>query len=105
MAKKRTTLTVDEEVLRAVKARAVRTGRDQSGVIEEVLRRALGFELLDRTGARNDLTETEAMDLALEAQWAVSALSQHLSSAGQEGRAGPPSRGPAGSRRVPGECV
>lgn len=68
MAKTRTTLTIDEELLRAVKVRAARTGRGDSEVIEDAIRKALGFELLDRLWARNDLDEQEATDLAVEAQ-------------------------------------
>lgn len=71
MAKVRTTLTVDGDVLRAVKLRAARTGKGDSEVIEESLRRDLGLELLDRLWGRNDLTETEADALALEAQHAT----------------------------------
>lgn len=70
MAKVRTTLTVDEEVLRSVKVRAARTGKGDSEVIEDALRRDLGLDLLDRLWERNDLSEDEAMDLALEAQHA-----------------------------------
>lgn len=68
MSKTRTTLTIDEEVLRAVKVRAARTGKGESEVIEEAVRRDLGLHLMERLWARNDLTEDEAMDLALEAQ-------------------------------------
>jgi len=68
MPKTRTTLTVDEAVLRAVKVRAARTGKGDSEVIEEALRRELGLEHLDRLWARNDLPEDEALDLAVEAQ-------------------------------------
>lgn len=68
MSKTRTTLTIDEEVLRAVKVRAARTGKGESEVIEEAVRRDLGLDLMERLWARNDLTEDEAMDLALEAQ-------------------------------------
>ena len=71
MTKTRTTLTIDEEVLRAVKVRAARTGKGESEVIEEAVRKDLGFDLLDRLWARNDLTEDEAMALALEAQQAA----------------------------------
>ena len=71
MARTRTTLTIDEEVLRAVKVRAARTGKGDSEVIEEVLRRELGFDVLDRLWARNDMDEDEAMELALEAQHAT----------------------------------
>jgi hypothetical protein len=48
MSKVRTTLTIDEEVLRAVKVRAARTGKGDSEVIEEALRRDLGMTLLER---------------------------------------------------------
>jgi hypothetical protein len=68
MAKVRTTITIDEEVLRAVKVRAARTGQGDGQVIEEALRRALGLDLLDRLWQRNDLPEDEATSLAVEAQ-------------------------------------
>ena len=68
MAKTRTTLTVDEEILRAVKVRAARSGKGESQVIEEALRRDLGFDLLDEIWAHNDMGEDAAMALALEAQ-------------------------------------
>jgi hypothetical protein len=68
MAKVRTTLTIDEDLLRAVKVRAARTGKGDSAVIEEALRRQLGFDLLDGIWRSGDLTEDEAMDLAVEAQ-------------------------------------
>ncbi len=67
MTKTRTTLTIDEEVLRAVKVRAARTGKGESEVIEEAVRRDLGLDLLDRLWARNDIAEDDAMDLAKEA--------------------------------------
>lgn len=71
MTKTRTTLTIDEEVLRAVKVRAARTGKGESEVIEEAVRRDLGLDLMERLWARNDMPEEEAMKLALEAQQAA----------------------------------
>ncbi len=68
MAKTRTTLTVEDEVLRAVKVRAARTGKGESEVIEEALRRDLGLELLDRIWAHGTMSEDDAMTLAIEAQ-------------------------------------
>jgi len=68
MGKVRTTLTVDEAVLRAVKVRAARVGKGDSEVIEEALRRELGLDLLDRLWRQNDLSEEEATALAVEAQ-------------------------------------
>jgi hypothetical protein len=71
MTRVRTTLTIDSDVLRAVKVRAARSGRGDSEIIEEAVRRDLGLDLLERTWARNDLTEPDAEALALEAQHAV----------------------------------
>ncbi len=68
MAKVRTTLTIDDEVLRAVKVRGARTGKGDSEVIEEALRRELGFDLLDRLWTRDDVGERQALELAVEAQ-------------------------------------
>jgi hypothetical protein len=67
----RTTLTIDEEVLRAVKVQGARTGRGDSEVIEEALRRELGFEMLDRLWQKNDLGDDEALELGVEAQHAT----------------------------------
>jgi hypothetical protein len=68
MSKTRTTLTIEEDVLRAVKVRAARTGKGESEVIEEAVRRDLGLDLMERLWSRNDMSEDEAMKLALEAQ-------------------------------------
>ena len=68
MTKVRTTVTLDDAVLRAVKVRAARTGKRDSEVIEEALRRELGLDLLDRLWERNDLSEDDAMRLAVDAQ-------------------------------------
>jgi hypothetical protein len=68
MPRVRTTLTIDEEVLRAVKVRGARTGKGDSQVIEEALRHELGLDLLERLWQRDDVGETEAVALAVEAQ-------------------------------------
>jgi hypothetical protein len=68
MPKVRTTLTIDEDVLRGVKVRGARTGKGDSEVIEDALRRELGFDLLERLWQRNDVAEEEAVALAVEAQ-------------------------------------
>jgi plasmid stability protein len=68
MPKVRTTLTIDEGVLRAVRVRAARSGRGDSQVIEDAVRRGLGLDLFERMWARRDLPEDEAMGLAIEAQ-------------------------------------
>ena len=68
MTKTRTTLTIDEDVLRAVKVRAARSGKGDSEVIEEAIRKDLGLDLMERLWARNSMTEEEAMKLAIEEQ-------------------------------------
>lgn len=68
MRKVRTTLTLDEEVMRLVKVRAARQGKGDSEVIEESLRRDLGLDLLARIWSKNQMTEEQAMRLAVEAQ-------------------------------------
>jgi metal-responsive CopG/Arc/MetJ family transcriptional regulator len=68
MPKARMTITIDERVLTAIRVRAARTGKDDSEVIEEALRRDLGLDLMERLWANNDLGEDEAMALAVEAQ-------------------------------------
>jgi Ribbon-helix-helix protein, copG family len=68
VSKVRTTVTLDEEVLRWVKVRAARQGKGDSQVIEESLRRDLGLDLLRRLWDTNNMSEDEAMRLALEAQ-------------------------------------
>jgi hypothetical protein len=65
MAKQKTTVYVEEDVLRAARVLAARTGRKDSEVVEAALRRYLGFEALERIWARNpDLDEDDAMELA-----------------------------------------
>lgn len=71
MAKVRTTLTIDEDVLRVVKVRAARSGMGDSEVIEEALRRELGLDLLERLWQRNEIDEADAASLAVEAQHAT----------------------------------
>ena len=68
MTKVRTTVTLDQDVLRWVKVRAARQGKGDSEVIEESLRRDLGVDLLERLWAKNRMDEDEAMRLAVEAQ-------------------------------------
>jgi hypothetical protein len=68
MPKARTTVTLEEHVLRAVRIKAARTGRRDSEVIEEALRRDLGLDVLERIWESADLDEDEAMHIAVEEQ-------------------------------------
>ncbi|MGZ4371058.1 MAG: ribbon-helix-helix protein, CopG family [Gaiellaceae bacterium] len=68
MPKRRTTVTLDERVLRALRVKAARTGRRDSEVIEQALRRDLGLELLEQIWAKANLGEADALALAVEEQ-------------------------------------
>ena len=71
MSKVRTTLTIDQEVLKWVKIRAARTGVSDSAVIEASLRRDLKLDVLDELWSGASCSEAEASELALEAQHAT----------------------------------
>lgn len=71
MAKVRTTLTIEEDVLKSVKIRAARTGVSDSAVIEQALRRDLKLDVLDELWAGATMSEAEAVALAVEAQHAT----------------------------------
>ena len=64
--KKKVTLYIDEEVMRAARVRAARTDRPDSEVVEQALRAYLGFDVLASVWARSNLGEDEAMRLAVE---------------------------------------
>ncbi len=71
MSKVRTTLTIDEDVLKWVKIRAARTGVSDSAVIEESLRRDLKLDVLDELWSSATMSESRASGLAVEAQHAT----------------------------------
>ena len=63
--RRRTTVTLDEDVFRAVKIKAARTGKRDSQVIEESLRRDLGLDDLEEIWARvRPASEAEGLELA-----------------------------------------
>jgi hypothetical protein len=65
MAKVRTTLTIDEDVFRAVKIKAARAGKRDSQVIEESLRRDLGLDDLEDIWAQVEpVPDAQALRLA-----------------------------------------
>lgn len=65
MPRARTTVTLDEDVFRAVKIKAARTGQRDSQVIEESLRRDLGIDDLAEIWAKvTPATEDEGLQLA-----------------------------------------
>ncbi len=65
MAKVKTTVSIDEGLMREVRVRAARTGRRDSEVLEAALREGLG--IIDRIRAKTNLGEAAAYQLAREA--------------------------------------
>jgi len=62
--KRKTTVYLEDDLLRATKIAAARTGKRDYQLVEEALRAYLGLELLERVGARSELREDEAAKLA-----------------------------------------
>lgn len=72
VAKAKTTIYVDETLLRRMKVAAAREGKRDSEVVEEALREYLGIAALERVWGRNtDVSEAEAAALADEAKHAT----------------------------------
>jgi hypothetical protein len=68
MGKIRTTLTIDEELMRSVKREAARSGRRNSEVIADAVKKDLGLGVFEEIWEKSTLGEDEAMEVALEAQ-------------------------------------
>jgi len=72
MTRARTTVSLDEDVFRAVKIKAARTGKRDSEVIEESLRRDLGLDDLAEIWAKvTPATEATGLKLARDELRAV----------------------------------
>ena len=67
MSKIRTTISLEENVLRAVRVRAAREGCSDSEVFERALRREVGLDVLEELWASAELDEEAAATLAQEA--------------------------------------
>jgi plasmid stability protein len=64
MAKVKTTVYVDEDVLREIRVSAARRGRSVSELVEDALRRSTLSGLIEGIRSRSDLSEEEALELA-----------------------------------------
>jgi hypothetical protein len=64
--KRKATVCLEDDLLRAVRVAAARAGKRDYQIVEDALRAYLGFELLDRVGARLTLTEEDALALAYQ---------------------------------------
>jgi hypothetical protein len=66
MARTKTTIYLDPQVLRATRVAAARAGKRDSDVVEDALREYLGLAVIERIRSRANLEEDEAMRLAYE---------------------------------------
>lgn len=66
MAKTKTTVYLDEDVLRGARVMAARSGKKDYEIVEEALRAYLGMEVLERAWASADMSEDDALRLAVE---------------------------------------
>jgi hypothetical protein len=64
MKRAKTTVYLDEDLLRAAKVQAARTGRRDYEVFEEALRQYLGLDVLEQVWGRVDIPEQSAAELA-----------------------------------------
>lgn len=64
MSRTRTTLSIDDQVLRAARIAAARSGKRDSELVEDALRAYLGLTVIDRIRSASDLTPEAAEQLA-----------------------------------------
>jgi hypothetical protein len=64
MVRRKTTVYIDENLLKAAKIMAARAGKKEYEVFEEALRQYLGLGAVERVWRRNRLREAEALRLA-----------------------------------------
>jgi hypothetical protein len=60
MTRKKTTVYVEEDLLRSAKVLAARTDRKEYEVFEEALKSYLGFDVMEEVWQREDLPDEEA---------------------------------------------
>ena len=65
VAKKKVTFYLDDDVLRATRVTAARRDRRDSDVVQDALRAFLGFNVVQEVRSRSDLSEDEAMEMAV----------------------------------------
>lgn len=66
MTRRKTTIYVDESLLRLTKIAAARGGKREYQIVEEALRSYLGLAAVEKAWSRTDLAEEEALALAYE---------------------------------------
>jgi Arc/MetJ family transcription regulator len=94
MARVKTTTYIDERLRRAAKSAAARSGMKEYELYEDALRRYLGWDVVDTLLARSsDLTEDEAMRIALEEVQAARGERGRTAALPPSGPPGEPGRG------------
>ncbi len=63
MARKKTTIYIDDALLKAAKVLAARTGKKEYEIFEDALRSHLGLGALEKIWGRSKLTEKQALAL------------------------------------------
>jgi hypothetical protein len=66
MTRKKTTVYLEEDVLRSARVMAARTGKKDYEVVEEALRSFLGMDAIERAWGDAGLSEDEALKLAVD---------------------------------------
>jgi hypothetical protein len=66
VTRRKTTVYLDEGLLRSAKILAARTDRKEYEVLEAALRQYLGDDVLERVWAASDLTDERALDVAYD---------------------------------------
>jgi hypothetical protein len=66
MVKRKTTVYLEDDLLRAMRVAAARAGKRDYQIVEDALRAYLGLELLERVGARSAINEEDALALAYQ---------------------------------------
>jgi predicted transcriptional regulator len=64
MGKRKTTVYIDDDLLKATKSLAARTGRRTYEIVDDALRSYLGFEAVESVWRRSRLSEEEAQAVA-----------------------------------------
>jgi predicted transcriptional regulator len=66
MTKTKTTVYLEDDVLRSARVMAARTGKKDYEVLEDALRAYLGMEVLEKAWASSGMSEEEALRLAVK---------------------------------------
>jgi hypothetical protein len=66
VSRTRTTLSIDDQVLRAARIAAARSGKRDSELVEDALRAYLGLAVVDRIRAKSGLSAETAERLAYD---------------------------------------